>query len=400
MAVAMNSFRKRGALAATAVCCALAAGTAAGQTAFGSSTAIVFPLTANTATFTSTVTIFNPNPAPVTVGLNYYDANNTLAPGQKPCTDIVVAANSSVEFGVPAQCTLDPAVAHFGQLIAFDTASTSQIYGYSRTQNNVGAGFSVEGFPSANFATDPTNATGLKRTTAAPNYQTNCFVGAQADPVTYDIKLFDGAGAQLGTTVSGALNEFEQVRYLDIFTVANAPAGDYENVRAEFTQTTPGLHPMIGFCTVQESVSFGADFRIAKAPTPATIGIETIPWQGPMPTLFSNTLAYVFMGPTATATLPATGNLSAYGSGSFARQTGTQQITVGVCYQNQSGPGPILAMGSPTTVTVTTVETSQFGSGSATLPAGTYNVGLCATNNGSGSVNKNGNTSGFVLVTP
>ena len=111
-----NLYRKRGALAATALGFAFVAGTAAGQTAFGSSTAIVFPLTANTATFTSTVTIFNPNPADVTVGLNYYDANNTLAPGQKPCTDLVVPANSSVEFGVPTQCTLDPAVAHFGQL--------------------------------------------------------------------------------------------------------------------------------------------------------------------------------------------------------------------------------------------------------------------------------------------
>ena len=154
MVVGLNSLRKRGALAATAVCYALAAGTAAGQTAFGSSTAIVFPLTANTSTFTSTVTLFNPNPAPVTVGLNYYDANNTTVPGQKPCTDIVVAANSSVEFGVPAQCTLDPDVGHFGQLIAFDVAATSQIYGYSRTQNNAGAGFSVEGFPSANFSTE------------------------------------------------------------------------------------------------------------------------------------------------------------------------------------------------------------------------------------------------------
>jgi hypothetical protein len=35
-------------------------------------------------------------------------------------------------------------------------------------------------------------------------------------------------------------------------------------VRARFTEVGPGATPMIGFCTMQESVTFGADFRIAK----------------------------------------------------------------------------------------------------------------------------------------
>ena len=34
------------------------------------------------------------------------------------------------------------------------------------------------------------------------------------------------------------------------------------------------------------------------------------------------------------------------------------------------------------------------------VPAGTYNVGLCAINPGTGPVNKNGNTIGLVTVTP
>lgn len=391
--------RRRTALAVAAVCSSLAAGSAFGQTAFGSSTTIVLPVVANTATFTSSVTLYNPNAGDVTVALDYFDANNILVPGQKPCNDLLIPANGSVEFQLPAQCTLEPG-AHFGQLIVSDVAGTSPIFGYARTENNAGAGFSVEGFPSANFATDTTNVTGLRRTAAAPTYDTNCFVAAQATPIVYDLKLFDAAGTQIGTTLSGALNEFEQVRHTDVFTAAAAPVGDYANVRAEFTRTSAGTQQMIGFCTVQDSVSFGADFRIAKTLTPPPVNVVSVPWQGPMTTLFSNTLAYIFMGPTATVALPATGNINAHGSGSFARQTGTQLITVGVCYQDQSGPGPILAMGSPTTVTVTTVETSQYGTGSATLAAGTYNVGLCATNNGAGSVNKNGNTSGFVIVTP
>ena len=59
---------------------------------------------------------------------------------------------------------------------------------------------------------------------------------------------------------------FQQYRYLDIFWIdgVNAPAGDQSNVRAEFTQTSGGSANLIGFCTVQDNTSFGADFRIAK----------------------------------------------------------------------------------------------------------------------------------------
>ena len=75
--------------------------------------------------------------------------------------------------------------------------------------------------PVANFATGTTNAIGLRGSTnPAPAYQTNCFVAKQADAFRNDIKLFDGAGAQIGSTVSGSLNAFEQVRYLDMFAIS------------------------------------------------------------------------------------------------------------------------------------------------------------------------------------
>src|SRR3954465_16036620 len=106
---------------AVAVGCALGASSASAQTAFGSATTIVFPLTSNTATFTSTVTLYNPNGGDVTVGLSYFDANNTLTPGAKTCVDVLVPANGSVEFTVPSKCTLDPS-GHFGQLIVSDLA--------------------------------------------------------------------------------------------------------------------------------------------------------------------------------------------------------------------------------------------------------------------------------------
>ena len=249
-------------------CCMLASGSGLAQTALGSSTAIVFPVVASTSTFTGRVTLFNPNGSDITVGLDYFDADNLPSPGAKVCADIAVPANRSVQFSLATQCTLDPG-SHFGLLVASDNAGTSAFYGYSRTDNSAGAGFSIEGFPLANFATATSNATGLMSVAAAPTYQTNCFVGSLADPLGYDLKLFDGAtGAQIGTTVSGNLNAFSQIRYLDVFAAAGAPAGDYTNVRAEFSRTSVGTQAMIGFCTVQDNVSFGADFRIAKAPVP------------------------------------------------------------------------------------------------------------------------------------
>lgn len=405
MAILLKTFCRRNALAAAAVCCALGAGPAVGQTAFGSATTIVFPLIANTGTFTSTITIYNPNAADVTVGLDYFDANNTSVPGAKPCNDVVVPANGTMEFDLPSQCTLD-ASSHFGQLIVSDNAGTNQILGHSRTQSTAGAGFSVEGFPSANFASETMNATGLKRTADTPFFQSNCFVGAQADPVTYDINLFDAAGTQIGSTVSGALNAFEQVRYLDIFTVAAAPAGDYSNVRAEFTRTSAGTQQMIGFCTVQESVTFAADFRIAKAITPEVVpppptGTPTATWDGSIATLLGLMPDYVFVGSPASITLGATSTVSGYGGGLFAKQSsGVGTVKLAVCYQDQSGPGPITVLGSPTVISVNATQTFKFAFGSGTLGAATYTVGLCAQNVGLNSVNKNGATSGYVFAGP
>ena len=405
MATILKTFCRRNALAAAAVCCALGAGPAVGQTAFGSATTIVFPLIANTSTFTSAVTLYNSNPADVTVGLSYFDANNTDVPGAKPCSDVVVPANGTVEFDLPSQCTLD-ASSHFGQLIVSDNAGTNQIFGYSRTQSNAGAGFSVEGFPSANFASETTSATGLKRTADTPFFQSNCFVAAQGDAVTYDINLFDAAGTQIGSTVSGALNAFEQVRYLDIFTVAAAPAGDYSNVRAEFTRTSAGTQQMIGSCTVQESVTFGADFRIAKALTPeggaaGGTGTPAATWDGSIPTLLGLMADYVFVGSPASITLAATSTVSGYGGGWFAKQSaGVGTVKLAVCYQDQSGPGPITVLGSPTVISVNGTQKFKSAFGSGTLGAATYTVGLCAQNVGTNSVNKNGNTSGFVFVAP
>ena len=121
----------RDAIAAAVICGALGATPAVAQTAFASSTTIVFPVVASTATFTTTVTLYNPNGSDVTVGLDYFDAINQAAPttsGQKPCNDVVVPANGSVAFTVASQCTLGAGVSHFGPLVASDNAGAARLY--------------------------------------------------------------------------------------------------------------------------------------------------------------------------------------------------------------------------------------------------------------------------------
>jgi hypothetical protein len=243
----------------------VAAVPAIAQTTAGASTAIVVPVTAQTASFSSEVTVFNPNAVPVTMDVAFYEANNSSAPGAKTCTDAVVPAGKSIQFTLASQCALG-AGSHFGLLVLSELLGTKPIHAFARVQNPQGIGFSVEGFPAENFNNQVSHATGLKKTTSGLIYQTNCFAGSLASPVTYTLKLFDGtSGSQIGSTINGSLAAFQQIRYLDVFgpSGVNAANVDQLNVRAEFTSTNNAL--LVGFCTVQDNTSFGADFRIAKS---------------------------------------------------------------------------------------------------------------------------------------
>ncbi|MCP6769252.1 hypothetical protein NL529_30835, partial [Klebsiella pneumoniae] len=81
------------------------------------------------------------------------------------CIDIAVPAGKSVQFTLSLQCALG-AGSHFGLLVLSDVAATNPIYGYVRTQNPQGIGFSTEGFPAENFNNQVSHATGLKKTTS------------------------------------------------------------------------------------------------------------------------------------------------------------------------------------------------------------------------------------------
>jgi hypothetical protein len=105
---------------------------------------------------------------------------------------------------------------------------------------------------------------------------------------------------------------------------------------------------------------------------------------------------YEFIGST-TVTLASPSTLSGFASGWFAKQSaGTGSMSLAVCYQDQSGPGPITVLGSATTVTVGTTTTYGAANGSGSVPAGTYTVGSCAQNLGVNSINKSVHSAGAV----
>ena len=95
-------------------------------------------------------------------------------------------------------------------------------------------------------------------------------MGSFERPVDYFIRLKDAGGNNIGNGVSGHLDPNQMIRYLDIFAAA-AAVGDFANVSATISalnSNAPGNrdHPLfLSFCTVQDNVSFGADFRMAKS---------------------------------------------------------------------------------------------------------------------------------------
>lgn len=247
-------------------------GTASAQSPNGFASIVHVPVVVNSGTFQSTIFVHNPNASDVNVQINYHGAAGTGSPGLVDCGSHAIPAGITAEYDFGTVCTLAGA-SNFGTMRVWETESTARpIAVYTRVQALTGNGFSIEGFPIGNFANDngASVALGLRRQEAAPTYQTNCFVSSIGEAVTVDMKLFDGANTQLGTTQTIAVDNNGTTRLSDVFTMAGAAAGDYHNVRAEFSQNdaTVGNPSFSAFCTVQNNTSFDADFRIAKTVTP------------------------------------------------------------------------------------------------------------------------------------
>lgn len=239
---------------------------AVASTTAGAGSVLVIPVVAQTASYESEIFVRNPNNTPLQVTVNFFEANNSTNPGLRPCSALNLAAQQTIAMKLGTQCTLG-AGSHFGMLILENAATekTQFFYAYNRTQTPSGNGFSVESFQIGNFSGRGSGANGLKRQAAAPVFQSNCFIGALGEPVDYLIQLWDANNNKLGNDITGSLQAYQMVRYLDIFAAAGLPPGDYSVVRATFDNTNPGEPAHVAFCTVQESTFFGADFRIAKS---------------------------------------------------------------------------------------------------------------------------------------
>ena len=256
---------------ALAVC---ASGVTQAQTSAGSGSVIVLPVVAFTATFTSEVTVQNPNGNSITLDLDYYESNNAHDPGFHDCGQFVVPAGQTLAFTMVAMCPPETGTTHFGMLILRHHDPANQLdlfYAYSRAQTASGVGFSIEGFPIGGFSGATSYSIGIKNSTTTPFYATNCYVAALGEPITYTLTLYNGTdaaeAAPLGT-VTASIPAFDSHRYTDVFARLGAGPNN-TNVKAKFSVAAidaNGTVPdYIGFCTVQESVTFSADFRIAKS---------------------------------------------------------------------------------------------------------------------------------------
>jgi len=227
-------------------------------------TPIVVPVVARTGSFNTEVYIYNPSAGLLALNVDLYEAETSSSPGVHSCDPFDVPSHSTRLLTLGVQCLVD-ANSHFGSLLLHEVSGDTNSFAvFSRTQTPAGVGFSVEGKPLTHFKATPAGVDGLKRSSSGPHYQSNCFVAAPGGAMSYRIDLANGSGVPVGSPIFGSLASHQMVRHLDVFAAAIAPAGDYTNVTATITETSPGGVPFIGFCTMQESITFGADFRIAK----------------------------------------------------------------------------------------------------------------------------------------
>jgi hypothetical protein len=248
------------------------------QSTDGYHTIQIFPLVADTQSFTQRFTFRNPDQdATITIVPTYFPARGTTQATPKSCPSFTVAPHSTRVFpSLRDICPGMPLETQYGYLYTYENSATNQPFAaYSRQSNPQGQGFSVEAFPAHTFTSALQSVAGLRRLAAAnaqPPFQSNCFIGnlpeitpPEAPSLTrVDYKLTRADGTLIAANFV-ELAAGEIVRLLDIFGAAGAPAGDYEGVKITFTATNTTDDPgVIAFCTVQDNVSLGADFRIAK----------------------------------------------------------------------------------------------------------------------------------------
>jgi hypothetical protein len=233
----------------------------------------------HTGSFTQSFVFGNGRPGQTTITPTYYPADGTTAT-RMTCPSFTIPEQQRSFQSLLELCPALPPGSQFGML-----ALTSHVAGapygeghtfsgFSRVSNPLGNGFSVEAFPAHAFTSGFSAVRGLQRRAATPGspaLQSNCFIGQMGaaagggHPVTVQMSLTQPQGATINIgfidLVPGKL-----VRLLDVFDYFRAPPGDYQDAVFRFGPMYVVDHPgLVGFCTVQDNTSYGADFRIAKS---------------------------------------------------------------------------------------------------------------------------------------
>ena len=396
-------------LAAAAVGSILTSFSANGQSSFASGTEVVIPTAANISVYHTQVFVRNPNSGAMTVNVRYYQSDDGTAPaGLRACTSIDLQGRSGDEASIcGTQCGLT-GDNDFGMIVLEDAApaKTNSFFAYARTQTPDGIGFSVEGFPIESFSNDQADVLGLQATAAAPNYRSNCFVASLADPVNWQMDLVQsGTELVIGVDqrITGSLSNNSNPRCLRRRSAC--PAISRTFARHSLPPTTPCLRSLDSARSRhrerQRRLPHGKapDTRARRRRRRRLLARSCLraTWHGDIPSIL-NGLPLAFIGSTTQVTLAAPNGLAAYGGGWFRKQSsGPGTLQLGVCYQDSptTGPGPVTLMGSTTTEAVNGTLAYKSAAGSViSVPAGTYNVGLCGQNTGSNEINKNLHTSG------
>lgn len=253
---------------------ALALGPVAAQSTDGYHAIQVFPIVVDTASFSQRFTFRNPYDEEVPLSATFYPAKGTAQSMPLACPGFKVPPLRQATFASLRE--ICPALAQgsaFGALVV--RASVPYAFAaFSRVHNPAGNGFSVEAFAAHTFTSATSVVTGLRRMAATPNspaFQSNCFVGnlgamtptQTPQPTSVEVSVRNADGLLVGThTVS--LLPGELVRLLDVFAAVGNVADEFNDATATFKNTSGTQPGLLGFCTVQDNTSFGADFRIAK----------------------------------------------------------------------------------------------------------------------------------------
>lgn len=231
-------------------------------------TQILLPIVSSSVSFVSQIIVRDQSGTSRSVSMQFYEAQTSSTPGAKLCASVSLGPFETKTVTLSSQCPL-AAGNHHGFIILTDGSAGRDklFYAFTRVENPASIGFTVEGYPIGHIGGGDTysEVPGVKRRAAnggVPAIQTNCFVATLDDPVSYTISL-DAPGS---TPLSDSLGAFQMKRYLDIYTVAGLPAGDFDNTTVTFSKDDPTQFPntLLTFCTVQDNTSFGADFRIGK----------------------------------------------------------------------------------------------------------------------------------------